>query len=291
MAYLIEYCVNIDGERTEEMPDWMAWEVMKYAFLATFLAALAAGIVGSLVVVNRMVFLAGGIAHAAYGGVGIGIFFGIPLLPSTIGFSVLCSIILGYLSDRNRHRSDALIGTIWAAGMSIGALLINLSPGYRPDIMGYLFGSILTVTPTELRSLMLLDVVLIACCYFWYHELLAVSYDHEFATARGLSVRFFYNLLLIFSAVTVVFLMRLVGLILVIALLSIPAYMVEPRVPSLAHMFVGCTLVSLLFLIVGLLVALCFNLQPGPAIILTASTIFAVTEAFSLLRFKIRRLV
>lgn len=263
------------------MFEWIHWEFMRHALIAAVLASVACGIVGSFIVVNRMIFLAGGIAHAAYGGVGIGIFFGLPLLPSVIGFAIMCSLILGSITSYNRYRTDALVGVIWATGMSLGALLINLSPGYQPDIMGYLFGSILTITPSDIRIMAFMDAILVGWCTYWYREILAISYDHEFAAVIGIPVRIFYNLVMVLSAVTIVLLMRFVGLILVIALLSIPAYMVERRVSCLGHMYIWCTVISMFFLLTGLITATYLNLPPGPVIILSASLVFCLNEAYT----------
>ncbi len=247
---------------------------MKFVFMAALLASIACGIIGTLVVVNRFVFLAGGIAHAAYGGVGISIFFGLPLLPSVLIFAAICSQILGYVTLRTRHHSDALVGVIWAFGMSLGALLINMSPGYHADVMGYLFGSILTVLPRDLIIVGILDCILIAWVYIFYREILAVSYDPEYAMVSGIKARTFYQLILLFSAVTVVILMRFVGLILVIALLSIPSYMAESMATSLNRMFIICAIFALFFLTSGLIISTFLNLQPGPAIIIFATLVF-----------------
>ncbi len=256
---------------------------MKFVFIAALLASIACGIIGTLVVVNRFVFLAGGIAHAAYGGVGISIFFGLPLLPSVLVFAALCSQILGYATLKTRHHSDALTGVIWASGMSLGALLINMSPGYHADVMGYLFGSILTVLPKDLIIVGILDFVLIAWVYLFYREILAVSYDPEYAMVSGIKAGIFYRLILFFSAVTVVILMRFVGLILVIALLSIPSYIAESMATSLNKMFIICTTLALFSLTFGLIISTFLNLQPGPTIIIFATLVFISAKIVKLL--------
>ena len=260
------------------MLDISTFDFMKYVLLGALFASVACGIVGTLIVVNRLVFLAGGIAHAAYGGVGISIYFNLPLLPSVLVFSIICSQILGHTTSRSRYKSDAMVGIIWAVGMSIGALLVNLSPGYHADVMGYLFGSILTIVPKDIIIIGLLDLLLVWWTILFYGEILAVSYDPEFAIVSGIKARLFYQLILLFSAITVVVLMRFVGLILVIALLSIPSYIAEDITASLKKMFAVCALLTLTFLIAGLAISVYLDLQPGPTIIISATVMFILVK-------------
>jgi len=270
---------GVTGTRAlRTMAEFIDISYLKLVVAAAFLASIACGIVGTLVVVNRMVFLAGGIAHAAYGGVGISFYFGLPMFPSVLGIAAVSSGVLGFTGIRVRHRSDAIIGAIWATGMSIGVILINMTPGYHGDVMSYLFGSVITILPSDLLIIGLLDLILILWITIFYREILAVSYDPEFATIAGIHVSTFYYSMLFFCAGTIVVLMRFVGLILVIALLSIPPCMVEPIVPSLGRMFFVCTFLNFCFFIAGLLTSLWFNFQAGPTIILVASGTFILAE-------------
>lgn len=204
------------------MLEALQFEFMRNALMAGVLASIICGIMGTLVVVNRIVFLSGGIAHAAYGGIGIAFYFGWPYLVGTIGFSLVAAMVMAAVSLRSKHRADTIIGVIWAVGMACGIILLDLTPGYNVDLMSYLFGSILTVPASDLWIMLIAGVVISGLVIFYYKDLLAMSYDEEFARIRGVPVRALYFLLIGMLAVTVVMVIQVVGLILVIALLTIP---------------------------------------------------------------------
>ncbi|MGE4296656.1 MAG: metal ABC transporter permease [Desulfovibrionaceae bacterium] len=253
------------------MLEALQFEFFRNALYAGLLASVACGVIGSLVVVNRLVFLAGGVAHAAYGGVGLAFAFGLPVLPTTVGFSVAASAIMSRLTQNASHRSDALVGVLWATGMALGILCIDLSPGYAADLMSYLFGSILAVPLADVRLMAVLDAALIAVVWRFYTGLLAMSLDSEFASTRGVPVAALHLLLLTMTAVAVVMLIRVVGLILVMALLTIPPFIAEPFCKSLARMMVASTLLAALFCTVGLGLAYAFDLTSGACIIAVAA--------------------
>lgn len=256
------------------MPEALHFEFMQNALAAGLLVSLACGIVGSLVVVNRMVFVSGGIAHAAYGGIGMAFFFGLPPLLGAAFFSLFVSVLIGILTLRNIHRSDTVIGALWAAGMALGIILIDLSPGYNVDLMSYLFGSILAVPRIDLWLALSLDALILIFIFIYYRELLAVSFDPEYAFLRGVSVRFIHFSLLAITALTVVLTIRVVGLILVIALLTIPPYIAERVSGSLGQMMCYSFLGSALFTVSGLWISYAFNLTSGASIIMVATVVF-----------------
>jgi len=247
--------------------------------MAGVLVSVACGVVGTLVVVNRIVFVSGGIAHAAYGGIGLALFTG---LPPTLGagiFSVGASLIMGAVSLRSRHRTDTVIGVVWAVGMAIGVVLVDLSPGYHVDLMSYLFGSILAVPKSDLWFMLPLDLVIVFTVLIFFKEFLAISYDEEFALVRGIPVNALYMALFCMIGFSVVMIIRIVGLILVIALLSIPPYIAEKFTSSLGTMMVLSTLFGILFTILGLWISFSFNLTSGAAIILVAGAAFFLSLA------------
>lgn len=254
-------------------------EFMRNALIAGLLAAVTCGMIGTLVVVNRIVFLAGGIAHAAYGGIGLAFFLGWPPLAGTLAAAVASALIMGGITLRDRHRSDAVIGVIWATGMAVGVILLDLTPGYQADLMSYLFGSILTVPASDLRLMALMAAGIFLILVLCHDGLLAVSYDPEFARLRGLSAGALHCLLLIMVAVAVIMVIRVVGLILVIALLTIPPYIAERRSRSLAGMMAASALLCALFTLAGLWLSYAFNLTSGASIILVAAAAFFLTAA------------
>jgi zinc transport system permease protein len=261
------------------MLEALQFEFMRNAVLAGFIAALACGIIGTLVVVNRLVFMSGGIAHAAYGGIGMAFYFNIPYLLGTIGFSVLVALIMAMVTLKSKHRSDTVIGALWAVGMGIGIILLDMTPGYHVDLMSYLFGSILTVPNEDLVKMMVICGLVFLTTGFFYHDFLAMSYDDEFARLRGVPVNFVYCLLLVMIALSVVVIIRIVGLILIIALLTIPPYMAEQYVRSLKMMMLVSALLSIGFTFMGLWLSYRFNLTSGATIILVAASAFLLSMA------------
>ncbi|MDJ0782441.1 MAG: iron chelate uptake ABC transporter family permease subunit [Desulfosarcinaceae bacterium] len=259
------------------MIDALQFEFMRNALAAGLLTSVICGIMGSLVVVNRIVFLSGGIAHAAYGGIGLAFFLGWPYLGGTLAFALVAAMVMAAISLRARHRADTIIGVLWAVGMATGIVLIDLSPGYNVDLMSYLFGSILTVPGSDLWVMLLLVLGILAITVYFYQDLLAMSYDEEFARVRGVAVTPLYFLLVAMLSVTVVLIIRVVGLILVIALLTIPTFIAEKYAGSLAKMMTTACLLNILFTLCGLWLAYRFNLTSGAAIILVAGAGFFLT--------------
>jgi zinc transport system permease protein len=234
------------------MIEALQFEFMRNAVIAGFFASLICGIIGSFVVVNRLVFLAGGIAHAAFGGIGIAFFFGIPYMLGTLGFSLIAAMIMTAVVLKNKNRADTFIGILWAVGMATGIILLDMTPGYNVSLMSYLFGSILAVPDADIWWMIGLSVTTLSASVFFYRDLLAISYDDEFARLRGVPVNLIYFLFIGLVAVSIVIIIRVVGLILVIALLTIPPYIAEKYSRSLAQMMAFSTLLSILFKLIGL---------------------------------------
>ena len=261
-------------------------EFIRNALAAGILVSLVCGVIGTLVVVNRIVFLAGGIAHAAYGGIGLAFFMGWPYVVGTLGVSVVSAGIMAAVTLKARHRVDAMVGVIWAVGMAIGVILLDLTPGYNADLMSYLFGSILAVPSSDLWQMGAIGVGVVITVTFYYNDFLAMSYDDEFARLRRVPVTFLYCLLLVMIALTVVMIIRVVGLILVIALLTIPPFIAEKFTGSLRAMMVVASLLSCIFTVSGLWLSYLFNLTSGATIILVAAVGFFAAALWG--RFKPR---
>jgi zinc transport system permease protein len=260
------------------MIEALQFEFMRNALIAGIMASIICGIIGTLVVVNRIVFLAGGIAHAAYGGIGLAFILEIPYLLGIFGFSLLAAFIMAGVTLKSKDRSDTFIGVIWAVGMALGVLLLDIKEGYNIDLMSYLFGSILTVPRNELWAMFLLAICIFAAVIYFYYDLLAMSYDNEFAKLRGVPVNFLHFMLNGMIALSVVMVIRMVGLILIIALLTIPPYIAEKYTGSLSTMMVVSALLSLLFTISGLWLSYSINLTSGATIIMVAAAAFFVSR-------------
>ena len=266
------------------MLEALQFEFMRNALLAGLLTSVACGVIGTFVVVNRIVFLSGGIAHAAYGGIGLAFFFGLPFVVGTLGFALLIAMVMAAVTLKARHRSDTIIGVLWAIGMALGVILLDLSPGYNVDLMSFLFGSILAVPTSDLWLMLVLNILILLTVGYFYHDFLALSYDEDFAKVRGVRVKLLYFLLLAMVALSVVMIIRIVGLILVIALLTIPPYIAEKYSGSLRTMMFLSFLLSCFFTMVGLWVSYVFNLTSGATIIMVAGVCFFISMFFELLR-------
>ncbi|MFW6080539.1 MAG: metal ABC transporter permease [Desulfosalsimonas sp.] len=271
------------------MIEALQFEFMRNALAAGLFASLICGVIGTFVVVNRLVFLAGGIAHAAYGGIGIALFFGIPYIIGTLGFSLAAAMVMTAVTLKAAHRSDTFIGVLWAVGMAVGVILTDLTPGYNVDLMSYLFGSILAVPSSDIWWMTALGAAVFVLTLHYYRDLMAISYDPEFASLRGVPVGALYFLFMALVAVSIVFIIRVVGLILVIALLSIPPYIAEKYARSLGTMMVLAVFLSVIFNVAGLWVAYTFDLSSGPCIILVAAAGFFISLAADLLILRRRK--
>ncbi len=256
------------------MLDALQFEFMRNALAAGLLASVICGIMGSLVVVNRIVFLSGGIAHAAYGGIGMAFFFGWPFMAGTLGFTLAAGLAMAGVSYGMKHRADTVIGAMWAVGMATGIILLDLTPGYNVDLMSYLFGSLLTV-PTGDLGLMAGVALSIAGLSFWFYpDMLALAYDEEFAQIRGVRVKALYFGMIAVLSVAVVMVIQVVGLILVIAMMTLPPLMVEPFARSLSRMMAAATGVGAVVAVSGLWLSYAFDLTSGAAIVLVGGVCY-----------------
>ena len=234
------------------------YEFMRNALLAGVMVSVACGLIGTLVVLNRIVFLSGGIAHAAYGGVGIAFYLGVDPTIGAVVFSLISSIAMGLVQRKTRQRADTL-------------------PGYKPDLMSYLFGSILAVSRFDIWLMLAVALLMIVLVAVLYNGFLAISFDETFARIRGLPVDFLYMLMIVMIGLTVVVSMRVVGLILVIALLSIPPAIAAMFSNSMWRIMLLSISLSILFTVIGLIFSYTWNLTSGATIILVAAAAYLLT--------------
>jgi len=254
------------------------YEFVRNAVIASILVGIACGIVGSLVVVKRIVFISGGISHAAFGGIGIGLFLGFNPVIAAIPFSILSALLIGALK-RARVSEDTSIGILWAVGMAIGIIFASLTPGYATDLISYLFGNILMVSKQDIIMMIALDSLIILLIILFYREFLAVCFDEEFAATLGIPVDLFYSMLLCGVALSVVVLVKVVGIILVIALLTIPAAIAKQFMNDLKNMIIASTFVCIALTIAGLYLSFVLNLPSGATIVLFSALSFGVSAA------------
>lgn len=266
------------------MLELLSMEFMQNALVAAVLVAVACGVMGTFVVVNRLTSLAGGVAHASFGGVGLAALLGFSPMLGSLGFAVACAMLMGILTWRDRKNSDTFIGVIWAGGMALGVILTDLTPGYSGEMMSFLFGSLLTVPSELLYWMVALLVVILVAVVVNFRKFLAISYDPEFARVQGLPVLTYYMALIALIALTVVIAVQAVGMILVIALLTIPAYIAECYAKNLAQMMVMPVVFSLVLVVTGLMLACQLNFVVGPTIIACGVLVYALHFAVKKLR-------
>ncbi len=254
---------------------------LQKALLGGLLASIGCGIMGSYVVVKRIGFMAGGISHAVLGGMGAALFFGVSPLGGALGAALVAALLIGWISLRWKEREDTLISAVWAVGMAIGIIFISKTPGYNVNLMSYLFGNILMVPQQDVWLMAWMDLVVLAVVWLFYRQFLAVSFDEEFARLRGVPVTAFYLLLLCMVAVTVVLLIQVVGLILVIALLTLPAAIAAQYIKSLGRMMLLASILGMMFTTTGLVISYIADLPSGASIILVAGLVYLVSTMFN----------
>ena len=254
------------------------YEFILKGLLGAVFASITAGIIGTYIVSKRMVFLSGGIAHASFGGIGIGYYYGInPVLGAGI-FSILSALSIEFLSVRQKIREDSAIGILWAFGMAIGIIFIYLTPGYTPNLMSYLFGSILTVSYWDITALGIMSVLLILYFGIFYRSILYISFDEQFARTYSPYVNVFKYITTALVALTIVLNIRMAGVILVISLLTIPPNigMLFTRVYKriiLASVFTGFIGTSL-----GYTISYFAGIPVGATIIFTLAVIWIIAR-------------
>jgi len=257
----------------------LGYEFFRNAILAGILASIACGIIGSFVVVKRMVSLSGGISHASFGGIGLGYFLGFDPIAGAMVFCIATAALIAKLRTISHQHIDTLIGAVWAAGMALGIMLVYLTPGFAPDLLGYLFGNILLVPSSELLVMAVLLAGIIFVVWYFYNQFVAVTFDEEYANVMNLPSERFFTLLLIMIAVTVVMLIQVVGIILVIALLTLPAAISREFTLNLKKMFYLSTVIGIFFTTTGIFLSYYLNVPSGATIILFSVFVYMIVIA------------
>jgi len=262
------------------------YQFLQYALLAGVLGSIACGVVGAYVVVRRITYIAGGIAHCVLGGIGAALYLqkvhNLPWLQPMFGAvaaALLAALIIGYVSLKAKQREDTVIGALWAIGMAAGIMFISQTPGYSVDPMSYLFGNILLVTSFDLWIIAILDVVVVTLGILFYRQFLAVCFDQEYARTRGLNVDFYYLLLLTLTALTVVLLVSIVGVVLVIALLTLPVAVAGRFAQRLWQLMILAAALTVIFTTAGLALSFKPDLPPGATIIIISGAAYLITTA------------
>ena len=261
--------------------DFLQYDFMRNALAAGLAASVLCGVIGIYVILNKIVFISDGIAHAAFGGIGLGYFLGHDPLAFGIGSAVITALGIGMVSSRARISEDTAIGVFMATGMALGIMLLTLSQGYARDLYGYLFGNILAVTRSDVLLIAALTLIILALVFLLYKEFLLLSFDPIYAEAIGLPVQSLRLLLLVMVAFSVVILIKIVGIIMVIALLTIPGAISRRHMLGLPAIMAGSILLGAVFVTIGLLISYELDVPSGATIILTAALAFFLSTVLS----------
>ena len=261
------------------------------AFFVSALASVSFGVIGTFVVVRRIGYIAGAVSHCAFGGIGIGLFLRQTVVTGVLAswidpifvavlVSVGCALIIGAFQLYGKEREDTIIGVIWSVGMAVGLLCLDKTEGYH-SISSYLFGDILLISLHDIYYVAGLGLVILLAVSLCFQRFAAVCFDEEFARLRGIRTGFYFQLLLVLTAITVVLMVRIVGIILVIAMLTLPAATAGHLTQRLFPMSVLAIIFCFLCSWGGLYLSIVYNFSAGPVMILVSAITYAMVKAIS----------
>ena len=264
-------------------------EILSYSFfqnalLGVLFVSIAAGIIGTYVVSRRMVFITGGITHACFGGLGLGFFLGINPIAMAAVFAIAAATGVEWMSTRQNVRQDSAIGVIWALGMALGTLFIFLSPGYVPELTSFLFGNVLTITSTDIILFAAYLVVLLAFFAVFYPQILLCAFDPDFAATRRLRVSAINLAMTIMIAICIVLTIRLIGIMLLLSLLTMPQMIAEMFTNRFHHMMIISSLVSIACSVLGIFCSYWIAVPASATIVLTLVAAYAMARIIRIIK-------
>jgi len=265
------------------------YQFMQNAFIASILASIVCGIIGVIVVEKKLVMMSGGIAHTAYGGVGLGYLLGFEPIIGAFLFVVSAALGIGAIKRRGGVQSDVIIGLFWSLGMALGIVFIALMPGYPPDLNSYLFGNILSVTKADLYLMIILSFLVVFIVIALFQDWKAYLFDEEFASIIGIKTVFLEYLLLLLVAMTVVVLIRVAGIILVLALLTAPSAMASLFSQRLKSRMIFAVIFGVFFCISGLWISYKLNIASGACIVILSVVCYLLTYTIRVVCIKMKR--
>ncbi|MFA6718979.1 MAG: metal ABC transporter permease [Prevotella sp.] len=268
------------------MNELLSYAFFRHALLGSLLTALVCGIVGTYIVARRMVFISGGLTHASFGGLGLGFYFHINPILTALGFSILAAFGVQRLND-NQQREDAVIASVWSLGMAIGIIFTFLSPGYAPSLSSYLFGNILLITSTDLIAMAILAIVLILFFVLFKREIIYTAFDRNFAFTQGLPVHLIEYTMMFFIAVTLVLSIRMVGIMLLMSVLTLPQMTLNNYTSDYQTMMIGSILIGFVGCLSGLALSYLYNIPSGALIVFVLVFFFFLSTAIQRLRQRI----
>ena len=263
--------------------DIFRYEYLMNALLAAVFAGITCGIVGTYVVARRMVFLCGGVTHASFGGLGIAVYMGANPIAGAMVFAVLSALGIEWAGDRGRIREDSAIGIIWSVGMAVGALFMSLTPGYTSgDLSSYMFGSIVTVTTRDVATLGVLTLFCIVGAGLWWRPVMYLAFDRDFAASQGIATRAASYIMAVIVALTIVLSIRVMGIVLLLSLFTIPAVTANAMTKSYAAITRWAAVLAVAGAVVGLFISYNLEVPPGASIIFTLTIALIVVKLLTL---------
>lgn len=263
--------------------DIFEYQYLANALLAAIFAGITCGIVGTYVVARRMVFLCGGITHASFGGLGIALYAGVNPIGGALIFATLSAMGIEWASDKGKIREDSAIGIIWSIGMAIGALFMSLTPGYTSgDLAGYMFGSIVTVTSQDITALGIFTLLCVIGTILWWRPIMYLAFDRDFAASQGIASRAASYILTVVVAITIVLAIRIMGIVLLLSLFTIPAVTANILSKSYAKITLLAAIIAVCGAVGGLVASYNWEIPPGTCIIFILSVVLIAAKLLSL---------
>jgi zinc transport system permease protein len=265
----------------EFLYDIFEYRYLANALLAAIFAGITSGIIGTHIVSRRLVFLCGGVTHASFGGLGIALYAGINPLMGALAFAILSALGIEWASTNGKIREDSAIGIVWSIGMAIGALFMSLTPGYTSgDLSSYMFGSIITVTSGDIKAMGALTLLCILGVVLWWRSIMYISFDRSFSTSQGIATRTASYALMIIVAIAIVMAIRIMGIVLLLSLFTIPAVAANSITKSYASISLWATAIATLSAIVGLIMSYNWEIPPGTSIIFTLTIVLVCCKTY-----------
>jgi len=256
----------------------LSYEFMQNAILVGIMASVICGVIGPFIVARRMVFISGGLSHTAFGGLGIAYWLGIHPLFGAAAFVLTSAVLIARLEEKKLSQNDLFIGILWAVGVAIGIVFIHMTPGYAPDLMTFLFGNILTVPRADVIITLILVLSVTTAVLIFYRGFVAIALDEEYAKARRLPVASLKMGLMILIAISIVILIQVVGILLVIALLTIPVAVASELSGNFHRIMFLSVLCGIVTCLAGLLLSYFIAFPSGASIILIGGALLGLVK-------------
>lgn len=260
----------------QDMAELLSYNIIQNAIIASLLASIICGLIGVIIVEKKLVMMTGGIAHTSYGGVGLGLWLGFEPIIGAFAFSIFAALGIGVINNRLTGLKDVLMAIFWSLGMSLGILFSNFASGYNADVPNYLFGNITSVSSSNLIMMLIITVIIVVVILGLFQEWKSHLFDQEFMQIKGRKTNMMENVLMILIALSVVVLIRVVGIVLVIALLSIPAAISKLITKKLELRMLLSVIFGLAMTIIGIIISYHFDYPSGPAIVIFGVFLYIV---------------